>query len=437
MKAKIYEYFDYVVLLSILVLITFGVLFIYSSGISSDGVNVSNEYIKQIIWACVGLVFLTVFTLYDYRKIERLAPWLYITLIVLLVITRLFGREVNGAVSWIGFGGLGVQPSEFGKVFFILYFAKFLDDSKNDEELGRFIKALALLMIPVGLILIQPDMGTGSVYIPVFLVMCFMAGIPLRFILFVLFFGLTTIFIAILPVWNSQIADNPLTIISILTTTKLRIILIGTTSIISLISVYVRRYLKGPKYFYWIAYFSIILTLGLVFSLGLSKFLKDYQIKRLIIFMNPQVDPLGAGWNIIQSKTAIGAGGLWGRGFLGGTQSHYRFLPQQSTDFIFSILSEESGFVGGLVIYGLYLTILLRMAHSMRKIPNKYGLYIVSGVFAMFSFHFIINVGMVMGMMPITGIPLLFLSYGGSSLLTAMSCSGLYMSINFRKKDLQ
>ena len=167
----------------------------------------------------------------------------------------------------------------------------------------------------------------------------------------------------------------------------------------------------------------------------MGKILKEYQLKRLIVYIDPNSDPLGAGWNIIQSKIAIGAGGVWGRGFLNGTQSHYRFLPQQSTDFIFSILSEEFGFAGGSLVFVLYLIIMVRITFIMLSSKNVFGYYIASGILGMFFFHFVVNVGMVMGIMPITGIPLLFLSYGGSSLWTAMICIGLLMSINYRKLD--
>ena len=155
------------------------------------------------------------------------------------------------------------------------------------------------------------------------------------------------------------------------------------------------------------------------------------------MFLNPNTDPRGAGWNIIQSKIAIGAGGIFGRGYLNGSQSHLRFLPQQSTDFIFSIFSEEFGFAGGCVIFLLYLCIFIRILYIIKKCPNTYGIYIASGILAMFAFQFFINIGMVMGMMPITGIPLLFLSYGGSSLLTSMTCIGLVMNINYRRKEFR
>jgi rod shape determining protein RodA len=161
--------------------------------------------------------------------------------------------------------------------------------------------------------------------------------------------------------------------------------------------------------------------------------LKDYQLMRLIVFLDPNVDPRGSGWHIIQSMTAIGSGGLMGKGFLQGTQSHYRFLPQQSTDFIFSIFTEEWGLLGGLLVFGLFLLICLRLVKIIKTTSDNFGAYIASGLAAMYSFHFLINVGMAMGVMPITGIPLLFMSYGGSALTSAMAGIGLAMSIHVRR----
>ena len=437
MKNKFLAMFDYLLILVVLILVALGVLFIYSSSINSEGVSVTNEYIKQIIWASIGFVIMIFVTLYDYRKTESFTPYLYIFLIILLIYTIIFGRYVNGAKSWIGIGEFGVQPSEFGKIFFILFLAKFLDESKNMNQFKRFVFAIGILLLPMGLILIQPDLGTASVYIPIFLTMCFIAGIPVKYILYVLSFGLLTVFFTVLPVWNAEIAENPFVFISVLTNLKLRVLLISAVLLITLLGYVVRRYFHGPKYIYWITLVFSVICLSLIFSLALGKFLKDYQIKRLIIFMNPNKDRLGAGWNIIQSKVAIGAGGMTGQGYLQGTQSHYRFLPQQSTDFIFSILSEELGFIGGIFVFSLYFVILIKILYIIRKCINRYGSYICAGIFGMFSFHFFVNVGIVMGIMPITGIPLLFLSYGGSSLLTAMTCTGLIMNINCRKSELK
>lgn len=437
MKNKILAMFDYLLILVVLILVALGVLFIYSSSINSEGVSVTNEYIKQIIWASIGFVIMIFVTLYDFRKTESFTPYLYVFLILLLVYTRIFGRYVNGAKSWIGIGEFGVQPSEFGKIFFILFLARFLDESKKMNQFKRFVYAIGVLIVPVGLILIQPDLGTASVYIPIFLTMCFIAGIPIKYILYVLAFGILSVFFTVIPVWNMEIAEKPLVFISVLTNLKLRALLISSVLLITLLGYVVRRYFHGPKYIYWITLVFSVICLSLIFSMVLGKFLKDYQIKRLIIFMNPNKDRLGAGWNIIQSKVAIGAGGMTGQGYLQGTQSHYRFLPQQSTDFIFSILSEELGFIGGVFVFSMYFVILIKILYIIRKCINRYGSYICAGIFGMFSFHFFVNVGMVMGIMPITGIPLLFLSYGGSSLLTAMTCIGLVMNINCRKSELK
>ena len=437
MKNKFFAMFDYLLILVVLTLVAIGVMFIYSSSINSEGIRVTNEYIKQIIWASIGFVIMIGVTIYDYRRTEGVSIYFFAGLLLLLVYTRLFGRYVNGAKSWIGIGEFGIQPSEFGKVFFILFLARILDQTQNENQFRRFLLATGVLLLPMGLILLQPDLGTSSVYLPIYFIMCFIAGVPIRYIGYVLLFGMFSIFFAILPVWNAEIAVKPLAVISILTNIKLRSILIFAFVIITLLGYVIRRYLHGPRYIHWIIYFTSIIALSLIFSYFFGKVLKDYQIKRLIIFMNPNKDPLGAGWNIIQSKVAIGAGGVLGQGYLMGTQSHYRFLPQQSTDFIFSILSEEFGFLGGCIIFSLYFVILLKILYIIRKCVNRYGSYICAGIFGMFAFHFFINVGMVMGIMPITGIPLLFLSYGGSSLLTAMTCIGFIMSINYRKAELK
>ena len=433
---RFYEAFDVIILLSVLVLVTIGIAFIYSSGINSEGVLVTNEYVKQIVWAGIGLSFLVFFALYDYRRFERPAYWFFLALILVLIYTRIFGRYVNGARSWLGIGDFGIQPSEFGKIVFIFTLAKYLDVSEDENPVKRLFISSAIFGLPVLLILSQPDMGTASVYIPIFFLMCFMAGLPLRYLMFLFGSGAMVIVFTILPVWNEYIAHNSAVFVTALTNLKLKIILILACGAVTLISIVVRRYFGGKKYFYWIAYGFLLVTIGLIFSTFAGKVLKDYQIKRLIVFMDPSVDPLGAGWNIIQSKIAIGSGGPFGRSFLHGTQSHYRFLPQQSTDFIFSILSEELGFAGGAFVFVLYLVLMIRTIFIIKNCSNSFGIYIASGILGLLFIHFFINVGMVMGIMPITGIPLLFLSYGGSSLLTVMTCMGLLMSINYRKKDL-
>jgi rod shape determining protein RodA len=288
--------------------------------------------------------------------------------------------------------------------------------------------------VPVLLILSQPDLGTASVYIPVFLAMCFMAGVPVRYLVLALGVGGLSIIFTVLPLWESNILKHQIPLIRILTDIRFTLIALVSLGIVTVLAMIGRLMFKA-KYYYWIAYVAGILAVSLFGSLGASHVLKEYQIMRLIVFLDPNVDPLGSGWNIIQSITAIGSGGPFGLGFLQGTQSHYRFLPQQSTDFIFSILSEEWGFFGGLLVFSLYTLIIVRGLIIIRKTENNFGSLIATGIVCMYFFHFIVNIGMVMGMMPITGIPLLFLSYGGSSLWTAMAAAGILMSINMRRLD--
>lgn len=429
MKGKIMLSIDIPMFFCALILMTFSVLFIYSSGINSTGILVTNEYKKQIIWALLSIAIMFIAAFSDYNRTYRHTRTIYIVLFAALVWTLLFGRKVNGARSWLGVGELGVQPSELGKAPFILCLARYLADTRGNPPMKRFAGATALFALPALTILAQPDLGTASVYIPIYLVMCFMAGIPFSFIAFVGGTGMLTIALTIAPVWNDMIAAHKMPIITALSVIRLRLLVIIAFTLVSLVAAIVRRYFHGRHYFTVIALLSASCAISLAASLGAGKVLKTYQLQRLAMFMNPEADRLGAGWNIINSKIAIGSGGPFGRGYLMGTQSHYRFLPQQSTDFIFSIYSEETGFIGGVAVFALYAVLLFRMLYVMRITNDRYGLLIVSGVFAIFSFHFFINVGMVMGIMPITGIPLLLMSYGGSSLWSAMLCIGLTMSV--------
>ncbi|MDO4507281.1 MAG: rod shape-determining protein RodA [Spirochaetales bacterium] len=434
MKFKFINRIDYLLLLCIVFLTSIGIAFIYSSGFNSDGINVSREYVKQIIWLSIGLVLLICVSAFDYRRLNKYSLHFYVLMIVLLIYTRFFGRLVNGARSWIGIGDFGIQPSELTKISFILFLSKYLASSQNEDPTKRFIKSLVILGIPMGVILLQPDLGTATVFLPAFLFMCFMANIPVRYLLIVFLTGMITVVLTVLPVWETEILRKSVPAIHILTNSKLRMLVFVAMLGITVIGV-IGFILFRKKYYYWITYAFGILTTSILGSVAAGKVMKPYQIARLIVFIDPYSDPKGSGWNIIQSKTAIGAGGLFGRGFLQGSQSHRRFLPQQSTDFIFSIFSEEMGFIGGIAMYAAFLCILLRILYVIKQTTNNYSCYIASGILGMLFYHFIVNVGMVMGIMPITGIPLPFMSYGGSALFTNMIAMGLIMSINSRRLD--
>jgi rod shape determining protein RodA len=433
MRPRDFLEIDFSLFLAALILTVFGILFIYSSGVTSSGAVVSTEYIRQIIWAVIGIILSLVIAMINYRRIYDLSLYLYLGTLVLLLYTCFFGRLVNGARAWIGIGAFGIQPSEFAKITTILFLAWYLDTTKRSQNVfSRFLTACAIVLIPMGLILIQPDFGTSLTFIPILLSMTFIAEISIRYIVFLsACIALTGTFM-VLPLWQTTILQDSMSIIMILTNTKFVAVTIIALSFIVLIAGFgFFRYKK--RYFYWIIYVTAVV----IFSLGASfvshKVLRDYQIMRLIVFLDPNVDPRGSGWNIIQSITAIGSGGLLGKGYLQGTQSHYRFLPQQSTDFIFSIFSEEWGLLGGLLVFTLFLIICLRLIKIMKSTTDSFGTYIAAGLSSMYAFHFLINVGMTMGIMPITGIPLLFMSYGGSSLISAMAGIGLSLSIYIRR----
>jgi rod shape determining protein RodA len=284
----------------------------------------------------------------------------------------------------------------------------------------------------MGMVLLQPDLGTALVYMAILMTMIFTAGVSMRYIAFTGSCILFTSIFLLLPLWQTYILRKHLPVLALLTNPRIIIIVVAFMFIIAAIALF--GYLKYKKrYFYWVAYSSAIMVLSLCASYAARIVLKNYQLMRLIVFMDPNVDPRGAGWNIIQSITAIGAGGLTGRGYLQGTQSHYRFLPEQSTDFIFSIFSEEAGFVGGLVVFALYMIICQRLLTTIKITTDPFAKYICAGLAGMYSFHFIVNVGMTMGIMPITGIPLLFMSYGGSAVFSSMIGIGLALSIYVRR----
>jgi rod shape determining protein RodA len=274
------------------------------------------------------------------------------------------------------------------------------------------------------------------VYLPVFLIVSFLAGARIKFILFVLFTGAIFIVFSVIPyIPKFLYPDRDMIFIELISEKRLllySLIILGAISIISFIG---SRVFKR-NYFKWITYFSSSIFLGTASALAARILLKDYQIMRLIIFLKPEVDPRGAGWNFIQSITAVGSGGFAGKGYLQGTQSHYQYLPQQSTDFIFSIIAEEWGFIGAFFVFLIITVVLMRIILIISNTKDRFAVYCGAGIFGMIFFHFIINIGMAVGIMPITGIPLIFLSYGGSSLWTGLIGIGIILSINRKKETM-
>jgi len=431
-----FDYFlkiDYLLLLPVIILLTIGIFFIYSSGVTHEGIQVSNEYFRQIIWASVGIIAAIVISMINYKKYYDFSLQIYLISLLPLLYTFFFGRAIYAAARWLRIGSFGIQMSEFVKIAVIILLARFLADTDhNRKTFSRFFVSCLIVFVPLIIVLLQPDLGTALVYIAILMTMTFLSGVSMRYIAFMASCIVLTGIFLVLPLWQTFILQRTIPFLVILTNP--RIIAVTAAFFVFIAAIALLGYLKYKKnYFYWLIYGPSIIVLSLVMSYGARLILKSYQLMRLIVFLDPNVDPRGAGWNIIQSITAIGAGGLTGRGYLQGTQSHYRFLPEQSTDFIFSIYSEETGFLGGLVVFALFILICSRLFIIMKTTAEPFAKYICAGFIGMFSFHFIINIGMTMGIMPITGIPLLFMSYGGSSVLSSMICIGVVLSIFVRR----
>jgi rod shape determining protein RodA len=424
---------DYILLFSVIILLMVGVLFIYSSGIPSEGIQVSDEYVNQIIWASAGTAIAIALSMINYRRFYNIALYIYFISLVPLLYSAIFSRAVYAAARWLRIGSFGIQMSEFIKITVIILLARYLADTDhNRKTFSRFFVSCLIVFIPMVIVLIQPDLGTALVYIAILMTMTFLAGVSMRYVTYLIScLALTWIFL-ILPLWQTYILRKNIPFMVFLTNIRVIIITVLFISLICAIALFgYKKYKK--RYFYWLVYVPSIIIFSLLTSFAARRVLRGYQLMRLIVSIDPNVDPRGAGWNIIQSITAIGAGGLTGRGYLQGTQSHYQFLPEQSTDFIFSIFSEEAGFLGGLAVFALFLIIIQRIFVTMKTTTDPFGKYICAGFLGMISFHFLINVGMTMGIMPITGIPLLFMSYGGSAAISVMIGIGLILSIFVRR----
>ncbi len=424
---------DLLLVVAVVTLMTIGVLFIYSSGVTADGMSFSREWLRQLVWIGFGLIIFVAVSSFDYARLREYAPYIFIAVLLILLGTLLFGRVERGARRWLGIGDLGVQPSEFAKTITILLLARFLENRRQSLHTPlTFAAALGIVLLPVGLILLQPDLGTAIVYIPIFLVMTYTAGARPSYVLFILLSGLVVIVLTVLPAWETLIHGTEIPAISVLRDQRLLLIVAAGLTAAGLLALIGLLVIKR-SYFRWVIYGIAVTLTGLGGSVLGRRVLRDYQLMRLIVFLDPNVDPRGAGWHIIQSVTAVGSGGIAGKGWLSGTQSHLQYLPEQSTDFIFSILAEEWGFLGALAVFACFTIIIVRGLLISAKAKDDFASLVAIGIVTMFFFHSAVNIGMAIGIMPITGIPLPFVSYGGSSLWNSLIAVGLLMSIYQRR----
>lgn len=356
---------DWQVLAAIACIVALGVASIYSATAHQAG-GPSPLYLKQLAWIGIGLVVLIAVALVDYHALARRAYVAYAAIVVLLLVVLAIGRVGMGAQRWISLGVIDVQPSELAKLVLIVALARYCADKTVKGGLGpsQLGPPLLLVLVPIVLILKQPDLGTGLTLLAISLAMILLVGIRYQSIILLSLAGLMIFPFAWNVFWNS---------------------------------------------------------------------LKGYQRDRLLTFVNPSSDPLGTGYHVIQSKIAIGSGGFWGKGFLGSTQSQLKFLPEGHTDFIFAVFAEEWGFIGVLVLFALYGFVLYWTMETAYKSKDRLGAFLAVGVASMVVFSLVVNIGMTLGIMPVVGVPLLLMSYGGSSTLTVFAALGLVLNVRLRR----
>jgi len=452
MARPFYEKVDWIIVICLLLLATVSLLTLQS--VSSSGGGRADVVAKQAGWFVVGFLLVTLTTSIDYHFLSALAYPIYIAVTLALVAVLVIGDVVQGSQRWIKVGPVSLQPSELSKIALILVLAKYFSSKKKEKVyLFDLIFSGILLGIFVVLILKEPDLGTSVLLFPIFTAIVFVAGLDLkpvfRFVTFrpvliLLIVGILFSFfytIQFESYW--RISDTALTL-------KQRGV--PTEILDRLEDLKTKQYTAEKKFLgdiqgkigkertaryeaVFLEYSRPRVRLMFVPTMWMWLNLKEYQRDRLISFLDPDRDPLGAGYHIIQSQIAIGSGGFWGKGYMNGTQSQLKFLPEQFTDFIFSVYSEEWGFLGSVGLLSIYMTLALRGLAIASKAKDKLGRLIAVGVVTIVLVHTFVNVGVTTGIMPVTGLTLPFMSYGGSSILSTSIALGLLINVSYRRFD--
>lgn len=355
-----FKKYDFSFIGSMYAIFFIGILNIYSATHAQTSLKLQNIFGSQLKWFIVVNIVVVIVSLFPPKTLFRLSYWVYALNVFLLVLVLVMGKSGMGAQRWLEFGGFRLQPSELMKISLALALSRYYSRTNPEKEL--FLKNLIIpfivTIIPTGLIIMQPDLGTGLLLILIFLVISFYKRLR----------------------WKS----------------------IGVLAIIAIVS-------------------GI-----LMYNFGL----KDYQKRRILTFIDPQADTKGSGYNAIQSQIAIGSGRFLGKGFKNSSQASLNYLPENHTDFVFSIFNEEHGFFGSMVLISLYIILLMRFIWLSGSVLRFYDSVLAIGVMSIFFWHTFINMCMVMGLMPIVGLPLPLMSYGGSSLMTFGICIGLATSLS-------
>ncbi len=403
-KDYLKEYFDFTLFISTVLLVVIGLISIFSATHSAGLIEV---FEKQIIWAVAGFLAMVVCFFIPIRYLEIAAYPLFGISLLLLALVPVIGQTVYGSTSWINFGFFKIQPSEFVKVTSAIALALYLSNKNvKIQEIKYILISFMIPFVPFALIMLQPDFGTGTVYMFMYLFMIFWAGTKVFYV-----YGIISTILAIITA-----VISPWALLTLL------VITIGVL------------YLLKENWSIIFTFSGFILAVGFSFDY-LYKSLALYQQKRIASFLDPTMDPLGAGYNALQAKVAIGSGGLFGKGFMQGTQTQLKFIPKQWTDFIFCVPGEEFGFIGSMIVLILLFFVFYRGIKIAKSAKSKFASYITVGFVGVLFYHTIINLGMSMSILPVMGIPLPFLSSGGSLFLSAMIMIGLMLNFYAHRKE--
>ncbi|HMN25238.1 MAG: rod shape-determining protein RodA [Ignavibacteriaceae bacterium] len=402
---KLSDKFDFGIFIPVSLLIAIGLTAIYSSTFNHP--TMSGNFNRQVVFAIAS--FFVFFITYSIPTniFKTAAVPIYLFSLLLLLVVLVVGRKTSGARSWLDIGPFGFQPSEFAKIGTVLAMAAFLSRKNTDiDSFKHILLSLAIGLVPVMLILLEPDMGTAIVFLGTILILIFWKGISL----FGLFIVLSPGFVAIAAIFGFYYFLAALIIV-------LAILILFRKDV-----------------FFSGSIFALNLGAGF-FTDYLYNALSPHQQKRIQSFIDPNTDPLGAGYNTIQAKVAIGSGGLFGKGFLQGNQTQLQYIPEQWTDFIYCVIGEEFGFVGSMIVLILFVYLFLRILKIASSTKDEFLSLTITGILSIYIIHFLINVGMVVGILPVIGIPLPFVSYGGSSLLVNMFMLGIIANVYKNRKN--
>jgi rod shape determining protein RodA len=396
MSSRTFFKIDWISVVLFIALVFFGWLSIYSTTVSDLDQSIfslSTLYGKQLLWILLSIVIVLFVVSIESKFYERFSSVIYVLALFSLLGLLFFGKTINGQTAWYSFGSFSIQPAEFAKAAVALAIAKYLSELNVDLKKFKYqLSIFIILALPIGLILLQPDAGSALVYFSFFIAM-YREGLPGYYI----WFGLLAIvlFACVLLIGSTLTA-------------------IFTGLIFGL----VLYFLKKQKKKILLPLLTCAVSIGFIFSVNFiySEILKPHQKERFEVLVNLEENKKGSGYNLYQSIVAIGSGGLTGKGFLEGYSKQGGFVPEQHTDYIFTSIAEEWGFIGSLIVVFLYIIFMLRILFLAERQKKKFSRAYGYGVFGVFFIHFFVNIGMVTGLVPTIGIPLPLFSYGGSGL---------------------